>query len=120
MTDLSGRNLKRKQQNTDETNRKTKQLKLTDMFTNQEIPKTSEDTNVDPTLDENANKKYDEIAQMAYEIIVNKDEDVPMLCVTRKKRTKKPKNHTRNKRRKTNVENRIRLDNHDNSRPVFV
>jgi len=55
------------------------------MFNNQEISKTSEDTNVYPTLDENANKKYDEIAQIAYEIIVNNDEDVPMLCVTKKK-----------------------------------
>ena len=75
---------------------------------------------MDPKVDANATKTQDEIAQMAYEMIVNKDDDVPMLCVTRKKRTKKPKNHTRHKRRKTNVENRIRIDNNDNSRPVFV
>ena len=90
------------------------------MFNTPYIPETLEDTDVDPTVDANANKTHDEITQMAYEMIVNNDDDVPMLCVIRKKRTKKAKNHTINKRRKTNVENRIRIDNHDNSRPVFV
>ena len=55
-------NLKRKRQNTEETKRKTKQLKLTDMFNNQDILDTPEDTDVDPTFDENANKTYDEFA----------------------------------------------------------
>ena len=84
-------NLKRKRQNIDETKRKTKQLKLTDMFNNQDILDTPEDTAVDPTIDENANKTHDEIAQMAYEMTVNNDKDIPMLYVTREKRTKKPK-----------------------------
>ena len=113
-------NLKRKRQNIDETKRKTKLLKLTDMFNTPNIPGTLEDTDVDPTIDANANKIHDEIFQMANQMIVNNDDDVLMLCVTRKKRMKKLKNHTRNKRHKTNLENRIRIDNHDNSRPVFV
>ena len=86
---------KRKRQDIDETKRKTKQLKLTDMFNTPNIPENLADTDVDPTVDGNATKTQEEIAQMAYEMIVNNDDDVPMLCVTRKKRNKKPKNHTR-------------------------
>ena len=111
---------KRKRQDNYETKHKAKQLKLTDLFTTPTISENSDDVVTETTRDVNLPQTKNVNAKKTYEMIVNNDNDVPMLCVTRIKRTRKPKKHMKNKRRKTTVENRIRVGSHDNSRPVFV